>query len=360
MMGMMAGGLVWGLMGDYLGRLSVLFGSILLYSLGNILNAFVTTPEAYQWCRFITGFGLAGELGAAITLVAEILPQNSRGLGTTVIATLGLAGAVAAAFLGIMAVRWDYAYLLSGIMGIILLFTRFQVFESGMFTQAKKENAMSLGSAPWRQFLQPLEMLIFSRRIFRYLACIAVGAPIYFITGTLFTFAPELTSELGIEGVAAAPALLWGTIGLTVGDFLSGIISQLMRSRKRTLYLSLILALGASLFYLLAPDLTPGHIYTLTAIIGLFAGYWAVLITTIAEQFGTNLRATATTTIPNFIRGTGALLLQLFVWWRSIFSGQQAALMITCLVFSLALIATYFLKESFQENLDYQEGPQSF
>jgi MFS family permease len=352
MIGMMVGGLVWGLIGDYKGRLSVLFGSILVYSLGNFANAFVTTPFQYELCRFATGFGLAGELGAAITLIAEVLPQRSRGLGTTVVATLGLFGAVCAALVGFIGLRWDHAYLLSGVMGVALLFMRAHVFESGMFEKLK---AHGDGKSALEKLLKPLGAILFSRKILRYLACIFIGAPIYFITGTLMTFAPEITTALGIQGVTGGNALLWGTIGLTCGDLASGLLSQLLKSRRKAIGVSLGLALSLTLIYLRAKGLVANDIYILCFVIGICAGYWAVLVTTTAEQFGTNLRATATTTVPNFVRGMGALLLQAFVIMKGWMSTQDAALALTLGVFGLAFVSLLYLKESFSSELNYTE-----
>jgi MFS family permease len=352
MIGMMVGGLLWGLFGDFKGRLSVLFGSILVYSLGNFANAFVTTPLQYEICRFLTGVGLAGELGAAITLIAEILPKNSRGLGTTIVATLGLFGAVCAALVGFIDMRWDHAYLMSGAMGVALLFMRANVFESGMFDNLRAKNT---NGNPFERLLRPLGTILFSKRILRYLACIFIGAPIYFITGTLMTFAPEITKALGIENVSAASALLWGTIGLTVGDLVSGLLSQKLRSRRISIGICLGTALALTLIYLLKTDLTAKDIYVLCSGIGVCAGYWAVLVTTTAEQFGTNLRATATTTVPNFVRGMGALLLQLFVIMKGAMPTQQAAVILTLGVFGMAFLSLLYLKESFSQELDFVE-----
>ncbi len=351
MIGMMVGGLVWGLIGDYSGRLKVLFGSIVVYSIGNILNAFVTDPLQYEICRFLTGFGLAGELGAAITLIAEIMPKESRGYGTTLIATLGLLGAVCAALVGFTGIPWDYAYIGSGIMGLALLAMRAHVFESGMFKKPEYADGMSAVS----RLLTPLKRIIFSKMIFKYGACIAVGAPIYFITGTLMTFSPELTAGLGIEGVNAGTTLLWGTIGLAFGDLFSGLLSQKLRSRKFAIAICLFGAFAAALGYLLIPGLQKEHIYVLSLFMGASAGYWAVLITTTAEQFGTNLRSTATTTVPNFVRGAGALLLAVFVNLKGIMTTQESAVYLTVGVFLAAFAALLYLRESFGGDLDFNE-----
>lgn len=341
MIGMMAGGLLWGILGDKKGRLSVLFGSILLYSLGNIANAFVTTLDQYALCRFITGFGLAGELGAAITLVSEQLPKEKRGLGTTFVATLGLSGAVAASFFG-MQVGWQTAYIVGGVLGILLLLTRFQMRESSLFnrldTAGVKRGAISL-------LLKP-------RRFGIYIACILIGAPLYFATGILMTFSPELTQGLGIEGVQAPLTLLYGTIGLTIGDLFSGLLSQWLKSRKIALALCLMGAASLTALYLLFP-VSAGAVYWIAFGIGIFVGYWAVLITVAAEQFGTNLRATVATSIPNFVRGTAVIATTAFLGLRSEMGAKWAAISIAVAVFSIALIATAALQETFGKDLDF-------
>lgn len=344
MLGMMLGGLLWGVMGDRRGRLSVLFGSILLYSLGNIANAFVTDETQYAVCRFLTGVGLAGELGAAVTLVAEQLPREIRGVGTTLVATMGLSGCIAAAVVG-QAVSWQTAYLLGGGMGLLLLLARFRMFESAMF-QGVKQAAIRRGS---------LLLLLRPRRLGRYVACILLGTPIYFATGILMTFAPEVARGLGIEEpVSAGQAILYGTIGLTVGDLLSGLLSQVLRRRKAAVAVCLGGALLGTLAYLSAVR-EARHLYYLCGAIGLFSGYWAVLVTMAAEQFGTNIRATVATTVPNFVRGSAALLTVLFASLRDTMSVRTAALAVGLCCFVLAFLALSRLDESFGRDLDFVE-----
>ena len=227
MIGMMVGGVVWGMISDKKGRLSVMFGSILLYSLANFANCFVWDVNGYALCRFLGGVGLAGELGAAITLVAESLPKEKRGLGTTIVATLGMFGIIAAAgiaYLPADTFTWRHAYALGGALGIALLFTRFKISESGLFKHAAK-SATSRGN--------PLVILT-SGKAWRYICCILIGIPVYFTTGVLMTFAPELVSGLGVQGeVTAGNALLLGSLGLTLGDLLSGVVSQYMWWEKK-------------------------------------------------------------------------------------------------------------------------------
>ncbi len=345
MIGMTLGGILWGMMGDKKGRLSVLFGSILLYSLGNIATVFVWDVNSYAFCRFITGIGLAGELGAAITLVAESLPKQLRGVGTTIVATLGLTGAIAAALIG-QNLSWKAAYILGGVMGLALLLTRFKMRESTMF---KSVESKSLRKGDVTLLLNP-------KRFVKYLFCILIGTPIYFITGILFTFSPEITAGLNIQGtVTAGNALLFGTIGLALGDMLCGMTSQYLKSRKKALVLSLGVALVTMLAYLFGDGARSETIYGLCFILGLAAGYWAVLITVAAEQFGTNIRATVATTVPNFVRGSAVLCTLGFLSLKNHIDVASAALWIGGIAFTLAFVGVFLMKETFDTNLDFVE-----
>lgn len=345
MIGMMLGGLVWGVLADKKGRLSVMFGSILIYSIGNILNAFVTDVNMYAVCRFFVGFGLAGELGAAITLVSESLPKESRGLGTTVVATLGLFGAVCASFIG-QKLDWQLNYILGGVLGLLLLFTRFKVAESGLF-----ENSGD------RSNHGKISILFKNRKWIKYLRCIFLGTPVYFMTGILFTFSPEITSGLNIQGgpVVAGQALLFGTIGLTFGDLLSGVLSQILKSRKRSVALSLATAFIGILIYLLAPGLTPQMVYALCFILGIAGGYWAVLVTMAAEQFGTNIRGTVATTIPNFVRGSAIFITLSFRALSQNIGIPYAALSVGLFCILGAFVSLFFSEETFGKDLDFIE-----
>ena len=344
MAGMMVGGLAWGMLADKRGRLSVMFGSILLYSLSNFANAFVWDVPSYAFVRFMGGVGLAGELGAAVTLVAESLPKEKRGLGTTVVATLGMFGIVCAAFVGQM-LPWKVAYILGGTMGIALLFTRFKISESSMFK--KTGHGENRGNI----------FLLFKReRLFRYLCCIVIGVPVYFTTGVLFTFAPELTAGLGVVGtVTAGNAILYGSIGLTIGDLLSGILSHQLKSRKKAIGLCLLAGLALIFVYTNTSGLTSSMVYALTFLIGITVGYWAVMITVAAEQFGTNIRGTVATTVPNFVRGSAILAVTGFASLKNIIPSAQAAMIVGSVCFGLALLALTQLDETFHRDLDYNE-----
>jgi MFS family permease len=343
MVGMMLGGLLWGVLADKRGRLSVMFGSILLYSLANLANAFVWDVPSYAVCRFLGGFGLAGELGAAITLVAESLPKEKRGLGTTIVATLGMLG-VSAAALANAYLSWKAMYILGGIMGLALLFTRFKISESELF--AKKTD-------PSRA--NPL-LILRDGRFFKYIRCILVGAPIYFTTGVLFTFAPELTKGLNVQGtVTAAGALMYGGFGLAVGDMLAGLMSQALKSRKYAVALCLVAGFCLMLLYGLVPGLTSTLVYVLSFCIATTVGYWAVLVTMSAEQFGTNIRGTVATTVPNFVRGSAVLSASGFNALIGHMSVAGAALTVGTLCFGVALLALTRLAETFHRDLDYEE-----
>ncbi len=345
MYGLMLGGLLWGVIADKKGRLIVMFGSILLYSVGNIANAFVVNVEQYAWCRLITGIGLAGELGAAITIVAESLPARTRGMGTTLVATLGMFGILAAALVG-KYLHWQTAYLIGGGMGLLLLFARFRIAESGLFDKMKS-SSIERGS---------VLLLLKQNRWVTYLACIVLGAPIYFITGILFIFAPEIAKGVGVTvPVSAVDALLWGSLGLALGDLKAGILSQKLNSRKKAVGYSLILALAMIHVYLFVPVSSAAAIYVLCFVLGLAAGYWAVLVTMAAEQFGTNLRGTVATSVPNFVRGTGAITTTLVLALRESMELRSAVWLVAMIWFALAFLALWHLKETFGKKLDFYE-----
>ncbi len=346
MIGLMVGGLFWGYWADAKGRLSVLFGSILIYSLGNIANAFVTDVPTYVLCRFVTGFGLAGELGAAITLVAEKLPVNVRGIGTTIVATLGLTGSVVAAYVG-QRMAWNHAYILGGVLGLLLLLTRFRLFESEMHVASKHKKTM----------IQQWALLLAPERRWRYLKCFALGIPIYFITGILFTFSPELTKDFNLSNgpMVAGQALLWGSMGLALGDLLSGLLSQVLQSRKKAILACLFSGLVLTVLYLNSYHSSVEWMYLLCFLLGTTAGYWAVLVTVAAEQFGTNLRGTVTTTIPNFVRGSAVLSTLSFSSLKGSLGLSTAALVVGCVCFSFAIVSIWRMEETFSKSLDFEE-----
>ena len=346
MTGLLVGGLIWGIMGDKLGRLSVLFGSILLYSLANIANGFVTTLDQYAWLRFIAGIGLAGELGAGVTLVSEILPTNLRGYGTTIIATVGLMGAVVANFLSKM-FDWQVSYFIGGGLGLLLLIARVSVFESGMFLKTKEKDVQR------GNFFQ---LFTKKTRFLKFVGCILIGLPIWYTIGILITFSPEFASIMKIGGViSAGDAVMYSYIGLAVGDLTSGVSSQIIRSRKKIVKLFILLTLAFVLLYLFMPFKTSAFFYFCCFLLGVGIGYWALFVTVAAEQFGTNLRSTAATTVPNFIRGTVVPLTLGFQYLRGHFGIIHGALIIGIITIIIAFAALRLIDETYGRDLNFEE-----
>ncbi|MEN2992415.1 MAG: MFS transporter [Bacteroidia bacterium] len=345
MVGMLLGGLLWGILGDKRGRLSVLFGSILTYSFATLLNGFARGIWDYSLWRFIAGIGLAGELGVGVTLVAELMPAALRGWGTTLIATIGIFGAVVASLVG-DSFHWRTAYYIGGGLGFVLLFLRVGVGESELFTRFRQQPR-----APAGDFFQ-----IFRRteRLSRYLFIILTGVPIWYVVGILVTFSPDLFREVGLT-IRASQAILYTYIGLSVGDLLAGILSQVLHSRKQPILIWLSFSAVLAVLYNQLPFTAPARVYWFCLWLGLFSGYWAVLITSAAEQFGTNLRATVTTSVPNWIRGS--LVLSTLLWQaiQSFTSLRTSALLSGIIIYGIALFSATRLRETYGVSLDFLE-----
>lgn len=346
MAGLLIGGIFWGILGDKKGRLSVLFGSIIIYSLANIANGFVSSFGQYAALRFLAGLGLAGELGAGITLVAEILPKNIRGYGTTLVATMGVLGAILAYFVADL-FQWRISYFVGGGLGLVLLVLRVRVFESGIFMKMKHEN-ISRGNI----------FMLFNNgaRFIKYLKCILVGLPIWYVVGILITFSPEFGKAMGIaEPVQAGKAVMFAFSGQVLGDIVSGVMSQYFKSRKNITLVFITLSLFFILAYLLYPVHDMAIFYLLCACMGFANGYWALFVTIAAEMFGTNLRATVATTVPNFVRGAVIPLTYLFAQAKMRFGIIYGALAIGIFTVALALLALRYLDETFEKDLNYVE-----
>jgi MFS transporter, putative metabolite:H+ symporter len=346
MTGMLIGGVLWGILGDKRGRLSVLFGSIALYSIANIANGLVHSVETYAIWRFIAGVGLAGELGAGITLVSEIMPKEARGYGTTIVATIGILGAVVAAQVGKL-FDWRVAYFVGGGLGLALLLLRIGVLESGMF-EAVKKSTVKRGDF--------FGLFKTADRVKRYLAIILVGVPIWYAVGILVTFSPELGAAMGMPiKPEAAAAVKYSYMGLAAGDLASGLISQAMQSRKRVLIMFILLtALSVGLYFAIGhQSLTT--FYVVCGVLGFATGYWAVFITVASEQFGTNIRATVTTTSPNFVRGSVVPLTLAFQALKGPLGLRGSAIAVGAVSIVIALIAASMLRETYGRDLDYVE-----
>lgn len=352
MAGMLVGGLLWGLLGDWRGRLSLLFGSIILYSLANLANGLVHDINGYTVCRFFAGLGLAGELGGGITLVAEMLPRQLRGYGTMMVSAIGVLGAVAAGVV-VHYFSWRNLYFIGGFLGLVLLFLRATVSESGIYKALAGVNRPSFASQLW--------LLAAPKRIGRYICCILIGLPCWYVIGLLILFSPEFGKALGATGaIVAGTAFAWGYAGISVGDVASNLLCQYARARKGVL-LGFILAtfLLINLFFVI-PHPSPGTVYAMAFFIGVSVGYWSVFVTIAAEHFGTNVRATVATTVPNFTRGAVIPITLLYQFCKDpghLNLGPIAGgLTVGWIAIGLALIGVTGLRETFHDDLDYVES----
>ena len=355
MAGMLIGGILWGVWGDKKGRKSVLFGSILMYSTANTLNGFIQDTEflsalaQYGILRFIAGIGLAGELGAGITLVNETLPKEKRGIGALLIAGTGALGAVTAAVVGGYSQDpewWRTCYFIGGGMGLFLLILRFGTFESLLFQNIEKN--VQKGDF--------LSLFTNRERFTKYFYCILIGLPVWYVVGILVLVAPEMSKALNVQGeISGGKTIMYCYAGLSIGDFLSGLVSQMMKSRKKTIYIFIGMAVIFTVIYLNAFGISANNFYILCFILGFFGGYWAVFITMSSEQFGTNIRATVTTTVPNFVRGA---LIPITLGFRALmptYGLLNSAMIVGVICFVAAFWATSQVEETFSKDLDYVE-----
>jgi putative MFS transporter len=346
MIGMLCGGILWGVLGDRRGRISVLFGSIFLYSIANIANGFVHTVPQYAMLRLVAGVGLAGELGAGITLVSEIMSREGRGWGTTIVAGVGLCGAIVAALVG-SAFPWQVAYFIGGGLGLALLALRVGIHESGMFEQAKGRDVPK-GSL--RLILSTPD------RVRRYAGVILVGVPIWYTLGILVAFSPELAKAMGLaEAPDPARSVLVFYVGASLGDFGSGLLSQLLGSRKKVLGLFLGLTAASIVGYFVYGGTSLRALYACCFALGGATGYWAVFVTVASEQFGTNLRATTTTTAPNFVRGAVVPMSAAFQAMKADLGVTRSAMLVGGVVITVAVVALRSLDETYGRDLDFLE-----
>lgn len=345
MIGMLIGGIVWGVLGDKKGRLSTLFLTILLYSLANIANGFVQNLNQYAWLRVIAGFGLAGELGIGITLVSEVMTKETRAWGTSIVSGVGILGAVLAFYVAEWG--WKEAYWVGGGLGLLLLLLRVYIHESGMFDK------MKTSSVKRGDFIGLFKN---AKRFLKYICCIVVGLPVWFAIGILITFSKEFSEALGVSGpVNTGKAVMYHYIGAAIGSIITGFISQKLKSRKKALVIALFFLGLFCAWYFSSSGVSPQLFYIIIFIMGLAMGYWAVFVTVASEQFGTNIRSTVTTTVPNFVRGATVLMI---IWWNYMSVGMgivQSAMIVGAVVIPLAIVATFFLDETYGKDLDYME-----
>lgn len=365
MAGMLIGGLLWGILGDKKGRLKVLFGSILMYSVANVVNAFVTNIPSYAIVRFIAGIGLAGELGAGITLVSEVMSKENRGYGTMIIVTFGALGAVLAALVGAKGqtiglflgdvfnttfLNWQVAYIVGGTLGLVLLLMRIGTMESELFHQVAQSDV------PKGRFL---DLFATRERGLRYLYCILIGLPIWYVIGVMIVLAEDFAKQgvLGVNGtVVTGSAVMFAYIGLSVGDLISGLVSQWLKSRKKVIMAYLFFSIAVVLlFFFATPQSSPSFFYFICFLAGAGTGYWALFVTVAAEQFGTNIRSTVTTTTPNFVRGAVIPITFSYKALEGIFDPIVAGLIVGAVCIGLAIFATSRVAETFGKDLNYTE-----
>lgn len=349
MFGMLVGGILWGVLGDKKGRVRVLYFSIALYSLANILNGFANGYTDYALYRFIAGVGLAGELGAGITLVAEVLPKEKRGLGTMLVACIGLSGALLAWVIEHY-FHWRSCYFIGGALGILLLVIRVSVSESQVFKQVKADSGISRGNF--------LSLFTNWDRFTRFLRCIFIGTSTWFVVGVLVFFSPEFGKAKGLEGILASNAIAICYTGLILGDLASGFLSQWLRSRIKVMALFLALDVVAVIAYLSLPFSRPEYFYLCHFLLGFSVGFWVIFVTIGAEQFGTNLRSTVATSVPNFARGMQVPINESFKYLKSpAITGSviTAGYIVGSVCLTIAFIALWGMKETFDRDLDYVE-----
>ena len=350
MMGLLIGGIVWGIMGDKKGRLSVLFGSILLYSVANFITGFVQTVEQYAWLRFIAGIGLAGELGAGITLVSELMPKKNRGVMTSFVAGIGLFGAVFAYGVYKLTGDWRLCYKIGGVLGIVLLFLRIKVSESSIFQNISKSE-VSKGNI----------FMFFNngKRFKKYLLAILIGLPTWYVIGILLNLGNRFAKELyGENAIDSGACIMYGYIGIALGDIIVGLVSQYYQSRKKALTIFYFMTFIGAIYFYSPLNNNDTSMYAISFYLGFSTGFWAIFVTMGAEHFGTNLRATAATTIPNMVRGALPLMNLLF---KDYFQGSlhysliRSGIITGLIVMAIAVIALIFTEETFHKDLDFVE-----
>ena len=347
MIGLLVGGIIWGILGDKKGRLKVLYASIILYSIGNIANGFVQTVDQYALVRFITGIGLAGELGAGITLVAELLPKEKRGIGTSMVAGIGLTGAVVAFFLK-EEFYWRTCYFIGGGLGFILLLLRVGVLESGMFKNIRHAS-VSKGNF----------FMLFSngKRLKKYLSSILIGLPTWYVIGILITFSKEFGKNMGIRGtIDPGKAVMFAYAAISIGDILAGFVSQWMKSRKKALYVYYVITALSILWFFNLKGSDVSTLYIVCALMGFGTGFWAIFVTMAAEQFGTNIRATVATTVPNMVRGSLTIVSLLFTQLQRSVDYVTAGWITGIVVMVIGIVSVVLAEETFHKDLNYLEG----
>ena len=346
MVGLLIGGIIWGIMGDKKGRLSVLFGSIVLYSVANICNGFVHTVNEYALVRFFAGVGLAGELGAGITLVSELVHKDKRGISTSFVAGLGLTGAVVAYFIS-KEFDWRICYFIGGGLGLCLLVLRVSVYESGMFNQLKEQK---IARGNFGMFFTN------KKRFKKYIFSILIGLPTWYVIGVLIAFSNKFGKQFGLaEPINPGKATMYSYVAISIADVLIGLLSQWLKSRKQALYIFYAITITMLILYFTQSNTNSTTMYWIIAGLGFGTGFWAIFVTMAAEQFGTNLRATAATTVPNMVRGSLPLTILLFNFLQNYFTYVTSGWITGVIIMSISVTAAALSEETFGKDLNYLE-----
>ena len=358
MIGMLLGGFLWGILGDRKGRVSVLFGSIILYSIANVLNGFAVNVTQYEWLRLFAGIGLAGELGAGITLVSETMTKENRGYGATIVVSVGVLGAILASYIG-RNFDWNIAYFIGGGLGLALLLLRLGVYESGMYKSVMKSN-VSKGNF--------FHLFSSKERFIKYISCIAVGLPIWYVIGVLIFLSPEFAKIFlsqdtidamppGEFGKIAGNAVMFCYMGHAIGDFSCGLFSQIFKNRKKVVFTYICVTIVCIPIYLFQSGMSLNFLFAMCFMMGMASGFWVGFISIASEPFGTKIRATVTTTAPNFVRGSLVLMMLLLNFFREDLGINliYSALFVGIVVMSLSMVSLLGLKESFGKDLNYVE-----
>jgi MFS transporter, putative metabolite:H+ symporter len=346
MAGLILGGFLFGILADKLGRLKVLFASILLYSVANIANAFVTTVPAFAGARFFAGIGLAGELGVALSWISESLERRQRTIATMIVSAIGLFGGIAAALVGSVC-HWKTSYIIGGVMGLILLVLRISVKESKIFIKNQFKD-IKRGDL--------IELFGSRKQLYKYLLCVFAGAPAVVFINLYITLTPEFALAFGItEPVSVSTAIMVYLMVFAVSDILCGFLSKLMQKRKGPLLIYACMQIFATAYFLLAPPDTAMGYYYRCAFLGFSIGYWGILITNSVEQFGTNIRATVATSTPNLIRGLTIPASLIFTNLIPAYGLVRSGAIVGFSLIVISIISILLLKDKFENNLNFTE-----
>jgi hypothetical protein len=243
---------------------------------------------------------------------------------------------------------WRTCYYIGGALGLTLLLLRMQVKESVLFKQVKQAGVKR---GDFLMFFNNKE------RALLYLRCIMIGIPAWYIIGVLVTFSDQFGKEFGIEGIDPGKAIMYQYMAIAFGDLTAGLLSKLLNSRKKALFVFYgITTLFLGLYFGLRGGGSAQNMYWLCAGLGFGTGFSVIYITMSAEQFGTNLRATAAVTIPNMVRGALPLIIILFKGMRNWTGSYVTGAVLTgALLMLIAVYAAIGIRETYNKELDFVE-----